>query len=320
MRDPYQVLGVGKSASADQIKAAYRKLAKTLHPDLNPGNKKVEERFKDVSAAYDLLSDPEKKRRYDAGEIDASGAERPQHAYYRTYADGRRGGKYREHMGAEGFGFEDLINDLFRGTGAGMGPGAGGAAGGGMGGRGRGPGGRAPGGQDVSYTLNVPFLDAVNGGAVRLTLASGKTLDVTIPGNAKDGEVMRLKGQGAAVAPGGPAGDALVTLAVEPHAHFRREGEAIVLDVPVTLQEAVLGAKIEVPTLEGRVAVSVPKGANSGTRLRLRERGARDRKTGKRGDLFVALRIVLPEGGDAQLEDFVAKWGRQYEVRKKAGL
>ena len=320
MRDPYQVLGVGKSASADQIKAAYRKLAKTLHPDLNPGNKKVEERFKEVSAAYDMLSDPEKKRRYDAGEIDASGAERPQHAYYRTYADGRRGGKYREQMGAEGFGFEDLINDLFRGTGAGMGPGAGGGMGGGMGGRGRGHGGRTPGGQDVAYTLNVPFLDAVNGGAVRLTLAGGKTLDVTIPANAKDGEVMRLKGQGAAVVPGGPAGDALVTLAVEPHPHFRREGDAIVVEVPVTLQEAVLGAKIEVPTLEGRVAVGVPKGANSGTRLRLRERGARDRKTGKRGDLFVALRVMLPEGGDAQLEDFAAKWGRQYEVRKKAGL
>jgi len=317
MRDPYQVLGVGKSASADQIKAAYRKLAKTLHPDLNPGNKKVEERFKEVSAAYDMLSDPEKRRRYDAGEIDASGAERPQHAYYRTYADGRRGGKYREHMGAEGFGFEDLINDLFRGTGAGMGPGGAGA---GMGGRGRGPGGRMPGGQDVAYTLSVPLLDAVNGGTMRLTLASGKTLDVTIPVNAKDGEVMRLKGQGAAVMPGGPAGDALVTLAIDPHAHFRREGDNVVLEVPVTLQEAVLGAKIEVPTLDGRVAVNVPKGANSGTRLRLRERGARDRKTGKRGDLYVALRVMLPEGGDADLESFAAKWGRHYEVRKKAGL
>jgi DnaJ-class molecular chaperone len=313
MRDPYQVLGVGKTASADQIKAAYRKLAKTLHPDLNPGNKKVEERFKEVSAAYDMLSDLEKKRRYDAGEIDASGAERPQHAYYRTYADGRRGGKYREQMGAEGFGFEDLINDLFRGTGAGMGPG-------GMGGRGRGPGGRAPGGQDVAYTLNVPFLDAVNGGTMRLTLASGKTLDVTIPVNAKDGEVMRLKGQGAAAMPGGPMGDALVTLSIEAHAHFRREGDDVVLEVPVTLQEAVLGAKIEVPTLDGRVAINVPKGANTGTRLRLRERGARERKTGKRGDLYVALRVVLPEGGDAELEAFAAKWGRQYEVRKKAGI
>ncbi len=320
MRDPYQVLGVGKSASADQIKAAYRKLAKTLHPDLNPGNKKVEDRFKEVSAAYDLLSDPEKKRRYDSGEIDASGAERPQHAYYRTSADGRRGAKSHERMGAEGFGFEDLINDLFRGTGAGTGPGMGSGMGG-TGGRGRGPGGaRTPGGQDVSYTLNVPFLDAVSGGTVRLTLASGKTLDLTIPASAKDGEVMRLKGQGAATMPSGPAGDALVTLAIEPHPHFRREGDAIVLEIPVTLQEAVLGAKIEVPTLEGRVAVSVPKGANSGTRLRLRERGARDRKTGKRGDLFVALRIILPEGGDAQLEEFAAKWGRQYEVRKKAGL
>jgi DnaJ-class molecular chaperone len=216
-------------------------------------------------------------------------------------------------MGAEGFGFEDLINDLFRGTGAGMGPG-------GMGGRGRGPGGRAPGGQDVAYTLNVPFLDAVNGGTMRLTLASGKTLDVTIPVNAKDGEVMRLKGQGAAAMPGGPMGDALVTLSIEAHAHFRREGDDVVLEVPVTLQEAVLGAKIEVPTLDGRVAINVPKGANTGTRLRLRERGARERKTGKRGDLYVALRVVLPEGGDAELEAFAAKWGRQYEVRKKAGL
>lgn len=307
MRDPYQILGVGRGASAEEIKAAYRKLAKSLHPDLNPGNKKIEERFKDVSAAYDLLSDADKKRRFDAGEIDPSGAERPQHAYYRTYADGRRGGKYRESMGAEGFGFEDLINDLFRGTGA------------------RAPGGRGPGrgpqagSQDVSYTLSVPFVDAARGGGMRLTLAGGRTLDVTIPAGMKDGETLRLKGQGAA-APGGVPGDALVELRIEHHPHFRREGDDIVLDVPVTLQEAVLGAKIEVPTIDGRVTVTVPKGANTGTRLRLKEKGARDRKTGKRGDQYIVLKLALPEDGDDALTKFAESWERRYDVRKKAGL
>ena len=313
MRDPYQVLGVGRGASAEEIKAAYRKLAKSLHPDLNPGNKKIEERFKDVSAAYDLLSDADKKRRFDAGEIDPSGAERPQHAYYRTYADGRRGGKYRENMGAEGFGFEDLISDLFRGTGA--------RAPGGRGGRGPGGGPQAgsAGSQDVSYTLSVPFVDAARGGSMRLTLAGGRTLDVTIPAGMKDGETLRLKGQGAA-SPGGAPGDALVELRIEPHPHFRREGFDIVLDVPVTLQEAVLGAKIEVPTIDGRVTVTVPKGANTGTRLRLKEKGARDRKTGTRGDQYIVLKLALPEDGDDALTKFAESWERRYDVRKKAGL
>jgi len=306
MRDPYEVLGVSKKASDAEIKSAYRKLAKSLHPDLNPGNKKIEERFKEVSAAYDLLSDAEKKRRYDAGEIDAGGAERPQHTFYRTYADGRRGGKYREN--AQGFGFEDLINDLFRGGGGGM---AGGA-----------DAGARTGfkGQDVSYTLPVDFLDAARGGSQRLTLMGGKTLDVSIPPGISDGETLRLKGQGAQ-GPGG-AGDALIEIRIAPHPHFRREGADIHLDLPVSLQEAVLGAKVEVPTIDGAVTLTVKPGSNTGDRLRLKERGVKDRKTGQRGDQYVTLKVVLPEQPDDELKSFVTRWAgnHRYDLRKRSGL
>jgi DnaJ-class molecular chaperone len=306
MRDPYEVLGVSKKASDAEIKAAYRKLAKSLHPDLNPGNKKIEERFKEVSAAYDLLSDAEKKRRYDAGEIDAGGAERPQHTFYRTYADGRRGGKYRENP--QGFGFEDLIHDLFRG-------------GGGPGGMGADAGTRAAfKGQDVSYTLPVDFLDAARGGGQRLTLMGGKTLDVTIPAGIADGETLRLKGQGAE-GPGG-AGDALIEIKVGRHPFFRRDGSDVHIDLPIGLHEAVLGAKIEVPTIDGRVTLTVKPGSNTGDRLRLKERGIKDRKTGKHGDQFVTLKIVLPDQPDDELKSFVERWAakNRHDPRKKSGL
>ena len=264
MRDPYQILGVARDADQDTIKKAFRKLAKKLHPDLNPGNKKVEQEFKEVNAAYDLLSDPQKRARFDRGEIDASGAERPERSFYRAYAEGGGNAKYREAEFGE-FSAEDILSELF----------------------GRGRRNRQPPrmrGEDVTYTLAVSFVDAANGAKKRVTLADGKTLDVTIPPGTEHGQTLRLKGQGMPGVGGGPAGDAYVEIQVEPHAFFTRKDSNVHLEVPVTLPEAVLGATLTVPTVDGKVSIKVPPGSNTGTTLRLKGRGIVDRKSGQRGD------------------------------------
>lgn len=300
MRDPYEILGVGRSASAEQIKQAYRKLAKKLHPDLNPGNKKVEQQFKEVAAAYDLLSDPEKKRRYDAGEIDPSGAERPRQSYWQSYAESGRGGKYRG--GNYGFGIgeeeegEDWFANLF--------------------GQGRGQQMRMR-GADVTYVATVEFLEAALGAKKRLTLTDGKVIDFTIPPGTADGRVLRLKGQGLPGFGKGGAGDAYVEIKVKPHPTFRREANDIHIEVPVTLQEAVLGGSIEVPTIDGRVSVAVPKGSNTGTVLRLKGKGVVNQKTRERGDQYVRLKVVLPEKADEKLAEMVERWAKDnpYRVR-----
>lgn len=300
MKDPYEILGVKKTATDQEIKAAFKKLAKKHHPDLHPDDKQAEARFKEASSAYELLKDKEKRRRFDAGEIDASGAETQQH-FYRDYA-GPGGSGF--HARQDGFSSNDDLEDFLARAFGGMG---------GMGGMGAG-GRRAAGagmkarGQDVSYSLRVPFRLAAIGGVQQLQLPEGKMLNVTIPEGAEDRQTLRLKGQGGPGYGGGPSGDAYIELHVQPDAHFTRKDDNIHLEVPVTLKEAVLGGKIEVPTLTGPVSLSVPKGSNTGTRMRLKDRGVKNAKTGQRGHQYVTLKVVLPETEEPELTAFLERW------------
>lgn len=295
-RNPYEVLGVKREASEDEIRRAYRDLAKKHHPDLNPGNKQAEARFKEISAAYDLLSDKEKRGRYDRGEIDESGAERPRAYSYHDFAAGEPGAKYRS---AEGMAPEDL-DDLFAFFSRGQGARAGSF-------RMR--------GADRHYSLAVDFLDAVNGARRRLELAPSKSLDVSIPAGVRDGQVLRLAGQGDPGIGGGPSGDALIEIHVAPHPIFRRDGDDIRLELPVTLAEAVQGGKVTVPTPSGAVAMTIPPGSNTGTTLRLRGKGVAGR-----GDCFVTLKVVLPDKVDPELADFLKKWAEKNPYDPRRGM
>jgi DnaJ-class molecular chaperone len=297
MTDPYEILGLSKTASDEDIRKAYRKLAKKYHPDLNPGKADAEARFKDISAANALLSDPEKRARFDRGEIDASGAETPRN-FYRGFADAGGARRYgaEEHF-VDNEDLESFFSDLFGHRGA-AGGGAAGASAGGF---------RMRGG-NVTYSLRVPFLDAVKGARKRLNLPDGRALDVDIPAGIDSGQTIRLKGQGGAGIGGGPAGDALIEIEVEPHALFRRDGSDIRIDLPVTLAEALLGGKVRVPTVDGAVAMTVPKGANSGTVLRLKGKGVPAPKGGARGDQYVTVRPVLPSSPDGEFEEFIRRW------------
>ena len=301
--DLYAILGVSRDASQEDIKRAYRRLAKELHPDLNPDKPDVAERFKQVTAAYDILSDPEKRGKYDRGEIDATGQERPQYQYYRDFAEDPTAGRYYTR---EGFGGEEELHDFFEGL---------------FGGRGRGRGFRMRArGADVSYTLPIDFLEAARGTKKRVTMPDGRTIDLTIPPGAYDGQTLRLRGQGMPGFEGGPPGDAYVELRVQPHPYFERKDHNIHLDVPVTLAEAVLGGKIEVPTIDGPVTMTVPRGANTGTTLRLRGRGVLDQKSGQRGDQYVRLQVVLPKTPDAELEECVRRWASDHAYDPRADL
>jgi DnaJ-class molecular chaperone len=302
MRDPYEVLGVPRDAGQDQIKKAYRKLAKELHPDTHPGDAKVEERFKQVSAAYAILSDPEMRARYDRGEVDASGQERPQYHFRQAHGAGAGAGAGGF---AGGFNVEDILNDLFGGRFGG--------AGGFAGAR---PQARAR-GRDVNYTVRIGFAEAARGAKRRVTLGGGRSLDVAIPEGIEDGQSIRLKGQGEPAPGGGAAGDALIRVQVEPHPAFTREGANVRMELPVTLAEAVLGAKVEVPTLDGPVTMSVPAGSNTGDTLRLRGKGVRRRSGGGRGDQHVRLKVMLPRKPDEELAALVRDWAERhpYKVR-----
>jgi len=304
MKDLYSALGVAKTATPAEIKAAYRRLAKKLHPDLNPGDAKVEQQFKEVSQAYAILSDAEKRRRYDAGEIDASGQETMRGGFYRS-AHGRGGEKYAHHEAGEAGGFDDIFSDLFGGGFA----------------RRRG-GGIKQKGADVSYSLKVAFAEAANGARKRVQIGEERTLDITIPPGTEDGQTLRLKGQGLPGFGGAPPGDAYVEVKVEPHPHFTRKGKDLHLELPVSLVEAVLGGTVQVPTLAAKVAMKVPAGANTGTTLRLKGKGVPDRRSGEAGDLYVKLRVVLPEKPDPELKAFVEKWAAShaYDPRAKAGM
>src|SRR6185503_14030032 len=291
MKDPYEALGVDRSATDKQIKDAFKKLARKFHPDLHPGDKKAEASFKEISAANDLLKDKEKRRRFDAGEIDASGAERPQERFYRDFADGPA---YASHAAQDGFASNEELEAFLARAFAGAGRQSQGAF-------------RAR-GQDVNYVLPIGFLEAALGAARTITLAEGKTLNVTIPEGAEDRQMLRLKGQGMPGFDGGRAGDAYIELRVEPHPFFRRKDDNIHLEIPITLKEAALGARIEVPTISGPVTLTVPKGSNTGTTLRLRDKGIRNRKTGERGHQMVALKVVLPTAEEPELVAFLETW------------
>jgi DnaJ-class molecular chaperone len=303
--DLYSVLGVPKTASAGDITKAYRKLAKKLHPDLNPGDKAAGEKFKKITAAYDILGDAEKRGRYDRGEIDASGQERPQQHYYREYAGGQDGARYRSTAGFEDIGaFSDLFGDLFGERGGTREGGRGGAR-------------FSMRGPDAQYRLEVDLLNAVNGTKTRITLPDGGTLDVAIPAGVTDGQVLRLKGKGGPGIGEGEPGDALIEISVRPHPVFKREGDDIIVEVPITFDEAVLGGKVEVPTIAGRVFATVPPGSNTGQTLRLKGRGITT-KSGT-GDQLVKLSVVLPERIDDDLKGFAETWreAHRYDPRRK---
>jgi len=281
----YTVLGVAKGAQDDEIRRAYRRLAKELHPDVRPNDPAASERFKRVTAAYDILGDTAKRRRYDDGEIDAQGE--PVRTYARNGAGA--GGGWASGFGGRDTGVSDIFSDLFgaRGT--------------------RGPGFSLR-GQDVRYTLEVDFMEAVGGAKKRVTLPEGGTLDLTVPEGVADGQVLRLKGKGAPGVRGGENGDAHVEIHVRPHPTFKRLGNDILLDLPITIDEAVLGGKIEVATISGRVALQIPKGTSSGRIFRLKGKGVRSTTDGSVGDQLVTTRIVMPENVDESLSYFMAEW------------
>ncbi|MGE5514692.1 MAG: DnaJ C-terminal domain-containing protein [Bacteroidota bacterium] len=296
MKDPYEVLGVAKSASDDEIKKAYRQLARKLHPDLHPGDKRAEDRFKDVSAAYDFLSDATRRRQYDDGEIDATGAQR------RRAWRGHGGGAGRSSRSGFDFGTsaDDILAEMLRR-------------------KARGRQGAADGnrGADVRHTLVISQAEAAAGTTKRVTLLSGKSLDVRIPPGTSDGQTLRLKGQGHAGI--GGDGDAFIDIKVDLPAGFTKRDLDVLLDLPVSVQEAVLGAKVTVPTTDGKVVITIPPGSNTGSVLRLKGKGLAG-AAGARGDQLVTLKVVLPEN-DAEFRKLVEKWGPRngYDPRAKMG-
>src|SRR6478735_2126361 len=317
MADPYATLGVTRGATEKDIKSAYRKLAKELHPDRNKDNPKAAERFSDVTKAYDLLSDKDKRARFDRGEIDGEG--NPASPFgsggFRSggFNPGAGGGRRPSASDFEGFGTDDMdIGDIFEGLFGGRTGGAGGFAGGGQRQR-QAPPSR---GANVSYRLKVPFADAATLTPQRVGLSDGSTVDLKLPAGVEDGTQMRLKGKGQAGA--GGAGDALVTIEIERHAFFTRDGDDVRLELPVTLDEAVRGAKVKVPTVDGPVMLTVAPGSGSGKVLRLKGRGF-SKKAGGRGDQLVALEIQLPEDLD-ELARRLEGWSDPTPVRNRLGV
>jgi DnaJ-class molecular chaperone len=325
MTDPYRLLNVPRSADQAAIKQAYRKLAKILHPDRNPGNARAEQRFKEVTQAYDLLSDPVRRQRFDRGQIDGDGRPRPDYGSFGGFggAAGARDGQAR---GAA----ESLFEKMFGGA-FGRGP-TGGAAGrvddrGAnaafeelLRGQARGDGARAGPGQkwgaDRRYRLEVDLRCAGRGGRQRLQLSEARTIEVDVAAGTESGRVLRLKGQGDASALGGPAGDALVQIEIRPDPDFTRQGQDVRVDVPISLSEAVLGGRVTVPTLDGPVRLTVPPGSSGGRTLRLKGKGIASPGAGY-GDQYIRLLVVLPETPDPELED----WARRhaYDVRRGGG-
>jgi DnaJ-class molecular chaperone len=287
--DPYAILGVNKASSQDEIQKAYRQLAKKLHPDLNPGNKKTEEEFKKVSAAYDVLGDADKRARYDRGEIDAGGAERPKREYYREYAGSTADNKYANADAYNDFADgDDIFSTIFR--------------------REARSNFRMR-GQDAHYRLELDFLDSVNGAKRQVTLPDGSVLDVSIPPGTRDGQTLRLRGKGMSGLNGGQPGDALVEISVREHPIFTRKGDDIHIELPIPLSDAVLGGKINVPTVSGPVSMTLPKWSNTGRILRLKGKGA-PRADGSAGDEYVKLKVMLPDQPDPELEGFISQWHR----------
>jgi DnaJ-class molecular chaperone len=324
MRDPYDVLGVQKSARPDEIKKAFRRLAKKLHPDANKKDPRAAVKFAELNSAYELLGDEKKRKAYDAGEIDAEGKPRFHgfagggqpgfggDSHFETFTWGpegfrRSGGR----PGGGGFGrFEDILSEMMGGLGRG-GAGA------------RGGFDRvdtadvrpAPHGRDVTAALTITLAEAAKGATKRVRLPTGKEVEVKIPPGLTEGQQIRLKGQGLAI-PGGPPGDVLITVGIAPHPYFRPEGSNLRLELPITLYEAVLGAKVRVPTLDGAVELAIPPGTGAGRTFRVKGKGMPGKAAP--GDLLVAARIVLPEGQDPDLESLMRKWRERkpYDPRK----
>ncbi|MDE2464758.1 MAG: J domain-containing protein [Alphaproteobacteria bacterium] len=306
MRDPYEVLGVAKGASEAEIKKAFRNLAKKYHPDTRGGDEKAAKRFQEISGAYDILGDKEKRAKFDRGEIDASGNPRgfdPRaHGFEGNPFGGGAGGGARDfHFefggpGGGGFNPEDVFADLF-------------------GGRAGRRAAQPRRGEDFSFAMTVAFDEAARGGTRRLALPDGREIDVRIPAGIKDGQQIRLRGQGGAGPNGGPPGDVLATISVAPHPYLTRDGNNLRMDLPITLQEAILGGSVTVPTLTGPVALKVPAGSNSGAVLRLKGKGAGSGSHA--GDLYVRLVITLPDKPDAELRRFVESWNASYDPRAK---
>jgi len=327
MRDPYEVLGVDRKASAGDIKSAFRRLAKKLHPDANKNDPKAATRFAEINAAYEILGDDDKRKAFDRGEIDAEGKPRFQgfegfgtgagpgagrrtggfgpDAEFETFSFGPEGFTRSTRRGGAGFGgFEDILKEAF----------------GRAGGRAQRGGGEAftpeefSVGADITAALTVTLPDAAHGVTQRLHLPTGKDVDVKIPAGITSGQQIRLRGQGMA-GPGG-SGDVLITVSIAPHPLFTLEGTDIRLDLPITLYEATLGAKVRVPTLERPVEITIPSDTSSGRTFRLKGKGF-PAKAGH-GDLFVTVRIVLPEGSDPELEALMKKWQTEkpYDPRK----
>jgi DnaJ-class molecular chaperone len=293
----YDILGVTRRASEEEIRRAFRKLAKEHHPDVNPGNLAAVERFKKITAANDILGDPEKRRQYDAGEIDAKGD--PTGGRWRPQSGpGMRGRS--QSGGFEDFGFSGVFSDVFGAARTPGGPGARRDT--------RGFSGR---GQDLRYSLEVDFLESISGARKRVTLPGGGALDLAVPEAVTDGQVLRLKGKGAPGPMGGEPGDALVEIKVKPHADFKRQGDDIMIELPITIDEAVLGGKIEVPTVTGRVQLTIPKGTSSGKTFRLKGKGVR-RQAGTAGDELVTVRVVLPDEIDDSLSYFFSEWRQKH--------
>jgi DnaJ-class molecular chaperone len=302
MRDPYEVLGVSKSASEAEIKKAFRTLAKKHHPDTTKGDANSKQRFQEVNTAYEIVGDKDKRAKFDRGEIDASG--NPRGFDPRGGGGGGPGGNPRDfHFTwsnqdgggetAEG----DIFSELF----------------GGFGGRGRRNQPRR--GESYEIALTVSFEEAARGGTRRILLPEGRDIDVRIPAGLKDGQQIRLKGQGGPGGNGGPPGDVMLNVSVAPHPFYTRDGNDLRLDLPVTLQEAVLGGKVPVPTLTGPVTLTIPAGANSGTVMRLKGKGIM--AGGAAGDLYVKLAVALPEKPDAELRKFAEGWKAEYDPRAK---
>jgi len=305
MRDPYDVLGVSKNASEAEIKKAFRGLAKKHHPDKHAGDAAAQKRFQEISAAYDILGDKEKRTKFDQGVIDANGNPRGFDPGAGGFRPGAGPGDFHFGWGdaqaAEGgFRAEDILSEIF---------------GGGGGGRRR----RARRGEDYPLAMTIGFEDAARGGTRRVTLPDGRELDVRIPIGVRDGQQIRLKGQGGPGRENGPSGDLLLTVRVASHPWLMRDVNDLRMDLPVTLKEAVLGGKANVPTLTGPVTLTIPAGSNTGRSLRLKGKGIPAHAGQPAGDLYVKLVVMLPDKPDQALKDFAASWDADYNPRAKLG-
>lgn len=312
MRNLYSVLGVEKQASQADIKKAYRSLAKELHPDRNKDDTRIADRFKEVSAAYSILGDANRRSRYDRGEIDENGNDKAP-----NFGGGyNRGANGSQHARGNPFDFgeaESSFSEFFRFTGGNRGRTAH---------TGQGPyqASNRTKGLDISYEVTIGFEEAITGGTRRLTLNDGRNVDIKIPAGIKNGQVIRLSGQGGPGVGKAPKGDALVEVRIAKHPYYRREGNDIHLDLPISIDEAVLGGDIQVPTPRGRLTIRIPRNSSSGQRLRLKEKGVVTKS--ETGNMYVALKIMAPEKRDLELEQAIKQWsgGNGELLRKKAGL